>query len=45
MIVLEGSVPSVQDLRRVLALARRIAGVRRVVNQLELDLEDDVGTG
>jgi osmotically-inducible protein OsmY len=45
VIILQGTVPSVQDLRRVLWLARRIAGRRRVVNRMELVIEDDVGTG
>lgn len=43
VIFVSGSVPTVQDLRSVLRLARRVAGRRRVVNSLELDLEDDVG--
>lgn len=42
VVTLEGSVPSVQDMRRVLQLARRLAGKKgRVINLLELDLEDD----
>jgi hypothetical protein len=45
VVTVTGTVPSVQDMRRVLRLARRLAGKRRIVNRLELDLEDDVGTG
>ncbi len=41
----EGIVYNVQDMRRILYLARRIAGKRRVVNLLELVVEDDEGTG
>lgn len=45
VVTVEGTVPSVQDMRRVLRLARRVAGKGRVMNMLELDLEDDDGTG
>jgi hypothetical protein len=46
VVTVTGTVPSVQDMRRVLRLARRLAGSKgRVINMLELDLEDDVGTG
>jgi hypothetical protein len=42
---LQGIVFGVQDLRRMLVLARRIAGKRRVINELELVIADDNGTG
>jgi osmotically-inducible protein OsmY len=45
IVTVEGTVPSVQDMRRVLMLARRLAGKRRVINSLELDIEDDDGSG
>jgi hypothetical protein len=45
VVTVEGTVPSVQDLRRVLRLARRLAGKGRVINKLELVVEDDEGTG
>jgi len=42
---IQGTVYNVQDMRRILRLARRIAGKRRVINLLELVVEDDDGTG
>jgi osmotically-inducible protein OsmY len=45
VVTVEGTVFSVQDMRRVLLLARRAAGKRRLINRLELVIEDDEGTG
>lgn len=43
---IEGVVYSPHDLRRLLRLVRRIAGRRRIINELELEAEDDDdGTG
>jgi osmotically-inducible protein OsmY len=43
---IEGVVYSPHDLRRLLRLVRRIAGKRRIINELELEAEDDDdGTG
>jgi osmotically-inducible protein OsmY len=45
VVTVEGTVFDVQDLRRVLRLARRVAGKHRVINRVELEIADDDGTG